>query len=139
MSGGGVVERQQVGRCQIAGGVVQKHVFRARIGGADLAGGLAGVPVVHGGVEVQAGIGACPGGLADLFPEVARLQRLCDLLVGAVDQIPVAVGLDRAQKVVLQRHRIVGVLAGDREVGLRIPVGVKNREIDLLVARSGGL
>src|SRR5437868_9111030 len=103
--GRGVVERDQVGGGQVAGGVVQEHVFRARIGGADIARGLAGVPVVHGGVEVQAGIGAGPGGVADLFPEVARLQGLGDLLVGAADQIPVAVGLDRAQKIVLQRDR----------------------------------
>src|SRR5713101_8975662 len=136
---GGGVERDQVGRRQIAGGIVQKHVFRARIGRADLAGRLAGVPVVHGGVEMQAGIGGGPGGLADLFPELARLQRLGDLLVGAVDQIPVAVGLDRAQKIVLQRYRVVGVLAGYREVGLRIPVGVVDREIDLLVALAGEL
>src|SRR5207249_11826983 len=64
---------------------------------------------------------------------------LGDLPVGAVDQIAVAVGLDRAQEIVLQRHRIVGVLAGYREVGLRIPFGVKNRKIDLLVALAGEL
>src|SRR5580700_6627641 len=111
-----VVEGDEVGGGQVAGGVVQEHVFRARIGGADVAGRLAGVPVVHGGVEVQAGIGRGPGGVADFFPEVARLQRLGDLLVGTTDQIPITVGFDRAQKVVLQRDRVVGVLAGDREV-----------------------
>ncbi len=134
-----VVEREQIGGRQIAGGVVQEHVFRARIGGADVAGRLAGVPVVHGGVEVQPGIGGGPGGVADLLPEVARLQRLGHLLVGAADQVPVAVGFHRAQKIVLQRHRVVGVLAGYREVGFRIPVGVVDREIDLLVALLGEL
>src|SRR5436305_10582853 len=130
--GRGVVERDQVGGRQVAGGVVEEHVFRARIGGSDGARGLAGVPVVHGGVEVQAGIGAGPGGVADFLPEIAGLQRLHDFLVGAANEIPVAVGFDRAQEVVLQRYRIVGVLAGYREVGFRIPVGVVNREIDLL-------
>src|ERR1700692_907281 len=104
---GGGVESNQVGGGEVAGGVVQEHVFRARIGGADVARGLAGVPVVHGGVEVQAGIGRGPGGVADFFPEVARFERLHHLLVGAADQVPVAVGLDCAQKIVLQRHRIV--------------------------------
>ena len=80
-----------------------------------------------------------PGGVADLFPEIAGLERLGHLLVGAADQVPVAVGLHRAQKVVLQRDRVVGVLAGDREVGFRIPVGVVDREIDLLVALLGEL
>src|ERR1019366_2584467 len=109
--GRGVVEGDQVGGGQIAGGIVQEHVFRARIGGADLAGRLASVPVVHGGVEVQAGIGGRPGGVADFLPGGAGLQRLCDLLVGAADQIPVTIGLHRAQEVILQRYRIVGVLA----------------------------
>src|SRR6202008_2501739 len=107
----------QVGRRQVAGGVVQEHVFRARIGGADVARRLAGVPVVHGGVEVQAGIGGGPGGVADLFPEVPGLKSVGHLLVGAADQIPVAIGFHRAKKIVLQRDRVVGVLAGDREVG----------------------
>src|ERR1700751_3524626 len=98
--GGGVVEGDQVGRRQVTGGVVQEHVFRARIRGADIARRLAGVPVVHGGVEVQAGIGRGPGGVADLFPEVAGLQSLRHFLVGAAYQVPVTVGLDRAQKVV---------------------------------------
>ncbi len=97
------------------------------------------MPVVHRGVEVQAGIGRRPGGVADLLPEVAGLESLGDLLGGAADQIPVAVGFHRAQEVVLQRHRIVGVLAGDGEVGFRIPVGVVDVERDLLVALPGEL
>ena len=134
-----VVEGDQVGGGEVARGVVQEHVFRARIGRADVAGRLAGVPVVHGGVEVQAGIGRGPGGVADLFPELAGLQRLGDLLVGAADQIPVAVGFHRAEEIVLQRDRVVGVLAGYREVGFRIPVGVVGREVDVLVALLGEL
>ena len=70
-----VAERQQVQRGEIAGRVVQEHVFRARIGRADFARGRAGVPVVDRGVELQAGIGAGPGGVADLLPQLARLQR----------------------------------------------------------------
>ena len=94
--GRGRIERDQVGGGEVTGGVVQEHVFRARIGRADVAGRLAGVPVVHGGVEVQAGIGRGPGGVADFLPEVAGLQRLRHLLVGAADQVPIAVGFDRA-------------------------------------------
>ena len=133
------MERQQIGRGQVAGGVVEEHVFGAGVAGADVARRLAGVPVVHGGVEVQAGIGRGPGGVADLLPEVARLQRLHDLAVLAGDQVPGAVGLDGAQEIVLQRDGVVGVLAGDGEVRLRIPVGVVDREVDLLVALLGVL
>ena len=88
---------------------------------------------------MQAGIGRGPGGVADLFPEIARLQRLHYLLGGAADQVPVAVGFHRAEEIVLQRDRVVGVLAGDGEIGFRIPVGVVDREIDLLVALAGEL
>ena len=86
---------QQVQRREIAGRVVEEHVFRARIRGDDRARGRAGVPVVDGGVELQAGIGAGPGGVADLLPQIARLHGLGDLAVlGAPEQIPVAVGFD---------------------------------------------
>ena len=133
-AGGGVVERQQVGGGQVACRVVEEHVFRARIRGADVAGRLAGVPVVHRGVEVQARIGGSPCRVADLLPQLARLQRLRHLAGGAADQVPVAVGFHRAQEVVLQRHRVVGVLARNGEIGFRIPVGVVDREVDVLVA-----
>src|SRR5437660_4806270 len=93
--GRGRVERDQVRRRQITGGVVQEHVFRARVRRADVAGRLAGVPVVHGGVEVQAGIGRRPGGVTDFLPEVARLQGLGDFLVGAANEIPITVRLYR--------------------------------------------
>ena len=54
-----------------------EHGLEAR----DRAVGRAGVPVVDGGVELDAGIGAGPGGVADLVPQLARLQRLGDLAV----------------------------------------------------------
>ncbi len=134
-----IVERQQVGGGEVARRVVEEHVFRARIGRADVAAGLAGVPVVHGGVVVQAGIGRGPGGVADLFPQVAGLQRLRHLLVGAADQIPVAVGFHRAQEIVLQRDGVVRVLAGDGQIRFRIPVGVVGVERDVGVALLGEL
>ena len=64
-----VAEGQQIQRGEIAGGVVEEHVFRARIAGADFAGRRAGVPVVDRGVVLQARIGRSPGGVADLLPQ----------------------------------------------------------------------
>ena len=125
---------QQVDRGQVAGRVVEEHVFRARVGGPDGAGGDAGVPVVHRGVEMQARIGRGPGGVADLLPQVAGLERLRHLAGEAAVEVPVAVGLDGAQEVVLERDGVVGVLAGDGEIGLRIPVGVVGLELDRGVA-----
>ena len=134
-----VAEGEQVQRRQIAGGVVEEHVFRARIAGADFARGRAGVPVVDRGVVLQARIGRGPGGVADLLPQLARLERLRDLAVLAVGEVPVAVGLDRLEEVVGDAHRIVRVLARDGEIGLAIPIGVVGREVDVLVALLGEL
>ena len=100
-----------------------EHGFDARIAPA----GRAGVPVVHGGVEVQARIGRGPGGVADLLPQVAGLQRLHHLAVLAGGEVPVGIALDGAQEVVGERDGVVGVLAGDGEVGFRVPIGVVDR------------
>ncbi len=133
-------EREQVHRREIAGGVVEEHVFRARVRRDDRTRGRAGVPVVDGGVELQAGIGRGPGGVADLLPEIARFDCLGDLAgLGAPGQVPVLVGFDGFQELVGDAHRVVGVLAGDGEVGLRIPIGVVDREVDVLVALLGEL
>ena len=133
-------EREQVHRREIAGGVVEEHVFRARIAAADRPRGRAGVPVVHGGVVLQAGIGAGPGGVTDLLPQIARLDRLGDLArLGAPGEVPLGVGLDRLEELVGDAHRIVGVLARDGEIGVRIPVGVVDREVDVAIALLGEL
>ncbi len=123
-------EGQQVHRRQVAGRVVQEHVFRARVRAADLPVFRAGVPGVDRVVELDARIGAGPGGVADLLPQLARLDGLGDLAVGAADQLPVGILADGAQEGVGDPHRVVRVLAGDGQVGVRVPVGVVGRELD---------
>ena len=122
------LERQKVERGEIARGIVEEHIFGARIGRIDAAAGRAGVPVVDGGVVLQAGIGAAPGGLGDLPPQGARRQPPGDAPVGAARQRPLAVLLHLLQEGVGHPHRVVGVLAGDGAVGLGIPVGIEHRE-----------
>ena len=136
---GGIAELQQVERGEIAGGVVEEHVFRARIAGADRAGRRAGVPVVDRRVILQAGVGGGPGGVADAVPQLARLQGLGDLMVGAARQGPVGVLLDRREELVGHPHRIVGVLARHGQIGFRIPVGVVGVEVDLAETLLGEL
>ena len=78
--------------------------------------------------------------MADLLPEIAGLQGLGDFAVGAAGQLPVAVVLDGAQEIVGDPHRIVGILAGDGEIGFRIPVGIVSVELDICdspAARTG--
>ena len=130
---------QQVDRRQIARRVVEEHVFRARIAGADRAGRRAGVPVVHGGVELQARVGAGPRRVGDLLPQVARLHGLGDLVARAPVEVPVAVGLDRFQELVGDAHRVVRVLARDGQIGFQVPVGVVDREFDVAIALLGEL
>ena len=132
-----VLEGEQVERGEIARRVVEEHVLGARVRGVDAAARRAGVPLVDRGVVLQAGIGAAPGGVGDLLPQRARRQAFGDAAVGAADQLPVAVLHYLLEKVVGDPHAVVGVLAGDGEVGLRIPVGVEHREIDLR-RRPGG-
>ncbi len=134
-----VLELEKVQRGEVAGRVVEEHVFRARVGCADGTCSRAGVPVVHRRVEVQARIGRGPGGVGDRFPQVPRLQRLHHLAVLAGGQVPFPIIFHRAQKIVLERDGVVGVLAGDGEVGFRIPVRVVGLELDVLVALPGEL
>ena len=67
----GSTEFHQIHAGQVAGGVVQEHVFAARIGGVDRPGAGAGVPVVDGGVELDPGIAANPGRVRHLAEDVA--------------------------------------------------------------------
>ena len=127
-----IAELQQVQRSQVARGVVEEHVFRAWIARADAARGRAGVPVVDRRVELQAGIGGGPGGVADLLPQFARLQRLVDLAVEPARQVPVAVVGHRAQEIVGDAHGVVGILSADGEIGFRIPVGIVGLEFEIV-------
>ena len=132
-------ELQQVQRGEIARRVVEEHVLGARVRRDDGAAGRAGVPVVDGRVVLQAGIGRVPGGMADLVPQLAGLQRLVRLAGDALRQRPVAVLFDRAQEVVGDADGIVGVLAGDGEIGVGIPVERVGVERDVGEALLGVL
>ena len=64
-------ELEQVEAGEVAGGVVEEHVLRARIGGVDAGGVLGGVPAVDRSVVLHSWIAALPGGFGDLVHEVA--------------------------------------------------------------------
>ena len=134
-----VAEGHQVERGQVARRVVQEHVLRARVGGVDAAAGGARMPLVDGGVVLQAGIGARPGGVGDILPQVAGAQALGHRAVGAADQLPLAVVPHSLQEGVGHADAVVGVLARDGPVGFRLPVGVEHREGDLGVSLPGEL
>ncbi len=136
----GATEGQQVHRRQIARGIVEEHVLRARVRAADRPRRRTGVPVVDGGVILQARIGAGPGGVADLLPQETGLQRLGDLAgLGAPGQVPVGVGFDRLEELVGDAHRVVRVLPRHSEIRIRVPIGVVDLEFDVGVALFGEL
>ncbi len=132
-------ELQQVQRGEVARRVVEEHVLGARVRRDDGTAGRAGVPVVDGGVVLQAGVGRVPGGVADLVPEFARGQHLVRLAGDALGQRPLRVILDRAQEVVGDADGVVGVLAGHGEVGVGVPVERVGVELDVLEALPGVL
>ena len=116
-----VMELQQVEACQVAGGVVEEHVFAARIRAVDASTVGAGVPIVDRGVELYSGVSACPGSIGDVIPQVdcghglvgnrvaALLLRL--LQFGAPVEVPFAAGFHCVHELVVRPHRIVAVLA----------------------------
>ena len=129
----------EIQRREVASRVVQEHIFRARIAGADRAGGRAGVPVIDGGVKLDAGVRARPGGMADGVPEIAGPEGTVLLIVGAPAQRPLTVIFHRLQEFVRHADGVVGVLAGNGQIGVRIPIRVIGAEVDVLVALPGEL
>src|SRR5690606_38950660 len=87
--------------------------------------GGAGMPVVDRGVELHSGVGAAPGGVADLLPELGGPDALADLAVRAVDQLPHAVCFRGFEEAVGEADRVVAVLAADCAVGLAFEGGIE--------------
>ena len=72
--------------------------------------------------------------MTDVFPQLAGLDRFRDLAVCTADQFPICVFTDSFQERIGYTDRVVRVLAGNRCVSFRIPVGVVCGELDRGVA-----
>ena len=134
-----IAELQQVQGGEVAGRIVEEHIFRTRIRGADLARRRAGVPVVDGGVVLDARVGRGPRRKGNLVPQGGSLDRAGDLAGQPRLQLPVEIALDGEQELVGDANRVVGILAGHGAIGFAIPVGVIGVEFDLGVALLGEL
>ncbi len=134
-------ELEQVQRGQVARGVVERHVLRARVGRGDAAALGVGVPVVDRAVVLDARVGALPRGLGDLAHELAGVDGLDDRAVLARGQAELATLLDRAHELVGDAHRVVGVLVlhGHDVLAAEVHVeaGVAQRADLVLLARLG--
>jgi hypothetical protein len=66
----------KIQRREIAGRVIQKHIFRARIRRIDPRSILRRVPPVDGGVVLHTRVATLPCSLGDLVQQLARLKGL---------------------------------------------------------------
>ena len=120
---GFVIEKlQQIEAGEVAGGVVEENELAAGIRCVDAVGGLAGVPLVDGVVELQARVGALPGGLRHLPPQLPRGKAVDDVARGPGGGLPDGVLGHRLDEPVGHAHRVVRVLAGDGAVGVPVEV-----------------
>jgi hypothetical protein len=76
---------------------------------------------------------------ARIGPEAGHVCQSLMVVWNCTPGSAVAVRFDRLEELVGDAHRVVGVLAGYREVGLRIEVGIVDRERDVFVALAGEL
>ena len=109
-------ECEQVEGGEVAGAVVEVHVFGARVGRVDAPRVGAGVPVVDRGIELHARIAALVGGLRDQAQNLPCAQGLARLAARHEPRLPLAVFDHGAHEIVGRAHRIVGVLKEDRAV-----------------------
>ena len=117
-----IEELEQVQRGEVTRRVVEEDELAARVGREDPVRRLAGVPLVDRVVELQPRIGALPGRLGHLHPQLARVEAIDHLARGALGRLPGAVLVDGRHETVLDAHRVVRVLPGDRAVRVAVEV-----------------
>ena len=125
-----VVEPDEIERRQVAGGVVQKKIFRAWVRSPYATTGRTGVPLVDRGVELETRVRTGPRSLGYARPQIACLDRLADRTVGSIDQVPVIVLLHGLDEVVADADRVVGVLPRDSGISLTIEIGREATVVD---------
>ncbi len=103
----GLTESHQVDGGKVAGGIVEKHIFRTRIACANLAGLWAGMPFIDRGVKLDAGVCTFPGCLANLVPKLTCGKSFGDITIGAPYQVPRCISFNRIQKVICNAHCVV--------------------------------
>src|SRR5579864_1973414 len=116
-------ELQQIQAGQVAGRVVEEHVFAARIAGVDPVGVFRGVPAVDRGVVLHAGIAAVPGGFGNFAQQFFGFVSFDHRAVGDGFSGEVYVANYRVHEVVGNADAVVGVLKEDGGVGIGVGMG----------------
>ena len=114
----------QIDAGQIARGVVQEHVFAARIGRVDRTAVGARVPSVDRCVVLHARIATVPSTFGHRAEQFLGVVTRCVVVVFVRDPtgLPLAAGPDRLHVVVGQTHRQVRVLETNAAVGFAIEI-----------------
>src|SRR5579862_100331 len=116
----GTEEFQEIERGQVAGRVVEEHVFRAGIGSVDPVGGFAGVPSVDGRVVLHARIAALPCGFGHAMEELAGAVFIGGRAIVDVLGPPIAVFFGGLHELVGNPNGMIGVLEEDGGIGFAI-------------------
>ncbi len=127
-------EFHQVERGQVAGRVIEEHVFRAGIAGVDRTGVRAGVPALNRVLVLHAGVPANPGSFGDAIQNIAGFvggSRFVGIRHPA--RAPVLVVDRRLHKGIGHAHTEVFVLKTDRSIRLAVEVAA----VALLDQRPG--
>ena len=118
-------ELQQIEAGQVAGGIIEEHVFAARIAGVDASRVLRSVPAIDRGVVLHAGIAAVPGRFGNFVQQLFGFVGLHDRAIGDSLRGEIGVANHGVHEVVGHANAVVGVLEEDGRVG----VGVGMRSV----------
>ena len=115
----------QVDAGQIAGRVVEEHIFRARVRGVNPPRVRAGVPMVDRRVVLHARIAAGPSAFGHPIEHVAgRPRGTLVIRVGDPMRGPRPLFDDGLHELIADAHGEIGVLEHNRAIGLAVEIGL---------------
>ncbi|OPZ97138.1 MAG: hypothetical protein BWY71_01713 [Planctomycetes bacterium ADurb.Bin412] len=117
-------ELHQIQAGQIARGIVQEHIFAARVAGIDPSGFRAGVPVVDGRVILYPRIAAYMRAVRDQIHHFVGIIGIHRLTGCYPDGLKATAGLHRLHKLIRQPHREIGILEHDTAIGLAVETAI---------------
>src|SRR5208283_4051518 len=118
-------ELQKIQAGEVAGGIVQEHVFAAGIAGINARAIFRSVPAIYRGVVLHSGIAAVPGGFGDFLEKILCFVCLHDAAIANRLGGKIGVADYGVHEVVGDADGVVGVLEKDG----RVSVGVGMRAV----------
>src|SRR3989441_3676247 len=113
-------ELHEVQGGEVAGGVVEKHVLRTRVGRVDPIRVRAWVPLVDYRIKLDSGVAADVSSLSHLSHQTTGLVHVRDLMVCDVPGLPLLVLCHGVHELVRNTDAVVRVLEEDGAVGFAV-------------------